>query len=274
MHWTQDSSINVHLPGTEPYFSKNIECESGEKIMSQPKRESFEQDELLSKLNDSIFKQGVKDAVPIILGYLPIGMAYGMLAVNKGLTPLQTTAMSVFVFAGSAQLISIEMIAAEAALAAIIAMTFLVNLRHLLLSASLSLHLRNLPAYYYPFLGFLITDESFAVAMSKLEGKQKKKRYFFALGFTAYLGWIFSSAAGAFLTEFINFGSGGALDFVLPAMFVVLLIMQISSKTEVAVALISAFLSLVFAVTIEGSWNIILATILAATVGVYISGND
>ena len=242
--------------------------------MSQSKEEKLEQKELLSKLNDSTVKAGVKDAIPIILGYLPIGMAYGMLAVNRGLTPLQTTAMSIFVFAGSAQLISIEMIAAEAALAAIIAMTFLVNLRHLLLSASLSLHLRNLPLYYYPFLGFLITDESFAVAMSKLEKKQKKQRYFFALGFTAYLGWIFSSAAGAFLTEFINFGNGGALDFVLPAMFVVLLIMQISSKTEVAVALISAFLSLVFAVTIEGSWNIILATILAATVGVYISGND
>ncbi|CCU77527.1 AzlC family protein [Halanaerobium saccharolyticum subsp. saccharolyticum DSM 6643] len=77
-----------------------------------------------------------------------------MLAVNKGLSPLQTTAMSIFVFAGSAQLVSIEMISAGAAVAAIVAMTFLVNLRHLLLSASLSLHLRGLPFYYYPFLGF------------------------------------------------------------------------------------------------------------------------
>jgi len=103
------------------------------------------------KFNDSSLKAGSKDALPIILGYLPIGLAYGMLAVNKGLTPLQTTAMSVFVFAGSSQLVAIEMIAAEAAVVAIVIMTFLVNLRHLLLSASLSLHLRNLPLYYYPF---------------------------------------------------------------------------------------------------------------------------
>ena len=242
--------------------------------MLQEEQKTSNQIYLLAKLNDSSLKSGVKDALPIILGYLPIGLAYGMLAVNKGLTPLQTTAMSIFVFAGSSQLVAIEMISAGAAVAAIIAMTFLVNLRHLLLSASLSLHLRNLPLYYYPFLGFLVTDESFAVAMSKIDSRKKKQRYFFGLGFTAYLGWVFSSAVGAFLTEFIDFGSGGALDFVLPAMFVVLLVMQISSKSEIIVAVFSALLSLFFALTIEGSWNIILATVLAAFLGVYISGNN
>jgi 4-azaleucine resistance transporter AzlC len=242
--------------------------------MSQSKESVNHKEKLEEKLNDSCLKAGVKDALPIILGYLPIGLAYGMLAVNKGLTPIQTTAMSIFVFAGSAQLVAIEMLAAGAAVAAIIIMTFLVNLRHLLLSASLSLHLRNLPAYYYPFLGFLVTDESFAVAMSKLESKKKKQRYFLGLGFTAYLGWVFSSAAGAFLTGFINLGSGGALDFVLPAMFVVLLVMQISSRSEIIVAVFSGLLSLFFALTIDGSWNIILATVLAAFLGVYISGNS
>lgn len=242
--------------------------------MSQKEEYIVNKEKFTAKLNDSSLKEGVRDALPIILGYLPIGLAYGMLAVNKGLTPLQTSAMSLFVFAGSSQLVAIEMIAAGAAVAAIIAMTFLVNLRHLLLSASLSLHLRNLPLYYYPFLGFLVTDESFAVAMSKLESKQKKQRYFLGLGFTAYLGWVFSSAAGAFLTEFINFGSGGALDFVLPAMFIVLLVMQISSRSEIVVAFFSALLSLFFALTIAGSWNIILATILASFLGVYISGNS
>lgn len=222
---------------------------------------------------DSSLKAGIKDALPIILGYLPIGIAYGMLAVEKGLSPIQTTLMSFFVFAGSSQLVAIEMIASQAAVAAVVAMTFLVNLRNLLLSASLSLHLRNLPAYYYPFLGFLITDESFAISMTKLEHKKNKAKYFFGLGFTSYLGWGFSSAIGAFLTSFISF-SGGALDFVLPSMFIVLLVMQISSKSEIIVALFSAFLSVFFALTLKGSWNIILATVIAAFLGVYISGNE
>lgn len=242
--------------------------------MSQKEKNLMNQDYLLAKLNDSSLKAGIKDSLPIILGYLPIGIAYGMLAVNKGLSPLQTTAMSLFVFAGSAQLVSIEMIAAGAAVAAIVVMTFLVNLRHLLLSASLSLHLRDLPFYYYPFLGFLVTDESFAVAMSKIESKRKKELYFLGLGITAYLGWVFSSAVGAFLTGFIDPTNGGALDYVLPAMFVVLLVMQISSRKEIIVAVFSAFLSLFFALTINGSWNIILATVLAAFLGVYISGDS
>lgn len=219
------------------------------------------------------FKKGVKAAIPIILGYLPIGIAFGMLAVNKGLTPVQTTAMSIFVFAGSAQLVSIEMIAAGAAVTAIIAMTFLVNLRHLLLSASLSLHLRDLPLYYYPFLGFLITDESFAVAMTKLKNVKNTQGYFFGLGLSAYLGWVFSSAIGAFLTAIIPFADAGALDFVLPAMFIVLLVMQITDKIEITVALFAGFLSLLFSLTIEGSWNIILATVAAAFLGVYLDGS-
>lgn len=242
--------------------------------MSQSNEKLVSEGNIRKKISDSDFKNGIRDAVPIVLGYLPIGMAFGMLAVNKGLTAFQASAMSVFIFAGSAQLVSIEMIASGAAAAAIIAMTFLVNLRHLLLSASLSLHLRNLPLYYYPFLGFLITDESFAVGMSKINNQKNKHRYFFGLGLTAYLGWVSSSAVGAFLTGFINFGGGGALDFVLPAMFIVLLVMQISSKSEIIVAIFSALLSIFFALTIDGSWNIILATVLASFLGVYISGNN
>lgn len=95
-----------------------------------------------------------------------------------------------------------------------------------------------------------------------------------ALGLTAYLGWVASGAVGAFLTAFIDFSSGGALDFVLPAMFIVLLVMQINSKSEIFVAVFSALLSVFFALTIAGSWNIILATVLAAFLGVYISGNN
>lgn len=225
-----------------------------------------------NNLNKNSIKNGFKDAFPIVLGYLPIGMAFGMLAVKKGLTALQTTAMSIFVFAGSAQLVSIEMIDVGAGAAAIIAMTFLVNLRHLLLSASLSLHLRNLPAYYYPFLGFIITDESFAVASAKIDSHKDKKSYFLTLGITAYSGWVFSSGLGAFLTEFIPFSTGGALDFVLPAMFIVLLVMQTSSRVEVITAVAAGILSLLFALTIEGSWNIILATVAAAFLGVYLDG--
>lgn len=225
-----------------------------------------------SKIKD--FKFGAKNALPIILGYLPIGTAYGMLAVNRGIKPISAVLMSVFVFAGSSQLVALEMIAAEAAVSAVIIMTFLVNLRHVLLSASLSLHLKNLPSFWYPILGFFITDEAFAVAIAKFDRVENNKYYYLGLGIFSYLGWVFSSAVGAFLSGYINIESAGALDFVLPAMFVVLLIIQISGRKDLFVAFTAAVLSLFFAVVIGGSWNIIIATGTAALLGVYMDGSE
>ncbi len=220
------------------------------------------------------FKFGVKNSFPIILGYLPIGIAYGMLAVNRGINPFSAVLMSAFVFAGSSQLVALEMIAAEAAVSAVIIMTFLVNLRHVLLSASLSLHLKNLPSFWYPILGFFITDEAFAVAVAKFDKVENNKDYYLGLGIFSYLGWVFSSAVGAFLSGYINIESAGALDFVLPAMFVVLLIIQISGRKDLFVAFTAAVLSLFFAVVIGGSWNIIIATGAAALLGVYMDGSE
>ncbi|MFW5986292.1 MAG: AzlC family ABC transporter permease, partial [Halanaerobiales bacterium] len=108
-------------------------------------------------------RAGFKDALPIIMGYVPIGIAYGMLAVQNGLDGYTTVAMSFFVFAGSSQLITVEMVGKGAAVLAIILMTFLVNLRHLLMSASLSLHFQKTDSRLLPLLSFFITDESFAV---------------------------------------------------------------------------------------------------------------
>ncbi|MGM0601773.1 MAG: AzlC family ABC transporter permease [Bacillota bacterium] len=225
-----------------------------------------------SRIED--FKFGAKNAFPIILGYLPIGTAYGMLAVNRGIKPISAVMMSVFVFAGSSQLVALEMIAAEAAISAVIVMTFLVNLRHVLLSASLSLHLKNLPSFWYPILGFFITDEAFAVAIAKFDRVEDNKFYYLGLGIFSYLGWVLSSAVGAFLSGYINIESAGALDFVLPAMFVVLLIIQLSGRKDLFVAFTAAVLSLFFAVVIGGSWNIIIATGLAALLGVYMDGDE
>src|SRR5690554_1175444 len=105
-------------------------------------------------------------------------MAYGLLAVRSGLNTLEAVSMSIFVFAGSSQLISVDMIAAGTSVFPIIMMTFLVNLRHILMSASLSLQFKKTAGKLLPVLGFLITDESFAVSSAGFE-KQKYKDFYF-----------------------------------------------------------------------------------------------
>ncbi|NLV92771.1 MAG: AzlC family ABC transporter permease [Firmicutes bacterium] len=210
---------------------------------------------------------GAKTAVPIVLGYLPVGVAYGLLAVQSRLTPLEALSMSMFVFAGSSQLISVDMLAAGAGWIQIVLMTLMVNLRHILMSAALSLQFRKTPSKWLPFLGFLITDEAFAVGSATIAQEKHKGAFFAGLGVTGYLGWLLASCLGILLGSVLPPGGIPGLDFVLPSMFIVLLVMQIKAKLEVVVAVIAGALSLLFVSLLPNNWNVIVATIIAATVG-------
>lgn len=214
---------------------------------------------------------GIKKSIPVILGYIPIGISYGILALQTDLSPYLIVGMSIFVFAGSSQLIAVNMLTAQAAVIPIIMTTFLVNLRHILMSASLSLHFQNTPQRMLPFIGFVITDESFALGNTLLKEENKNKGLFFlAMGLSAYLGWVLSSLAGVLIGRFILNFEIMVIDFVLPAMFIILLIMQIKERMDIFVSIIAAVLSIIFYFIFPGNWNIIIATITAAVAGVII----
>lgn len=221
--------------------------------------------------NKDVIFSGVKKSIPVILGYIPIGISYGILALQTNLSPYLIVGMSIFVFAGSSQLIAVNMLSAQAAIIPIIMTTFLVNLRHILMSASLSLYFQNTPHKLLPFIGFVITDESFALGNTLLEEENENEGLFFlSMGLSAYLGWVLSSLAGVLIGRFILNFEIMVIDFVLPAMFIILLIMQIKERIDILVSIIAAVLSIIFYFIFPGNWNIIIATITAAVAGVII----
>jgi len=222
----------------------------------------------LKQKND--FIAGMKNSFPIIMGYIPIGITYGILASQAGLNIITTVSMSLIVFAGSSQFICIDMINNGAATLAIIIMTFLVNLRHLLMSASLSLHFKKSNAKILPLLSFFITDESFAVGSAEINNYEHRDYFFLGLGITAYLGWVISSFIGVSLGNIIPAIDSIGLNFVLPAMFIVLLVLQIQNRLDIFISIISGMISIVFIYLLPGNWNVILATIIAASLGVVI----
>lgn len=217
------------------------------------------------------FVFGVKRALPVIMGYMPVGFALGVMAANEGLSPLQMGLMSVFVYAGSAQFIAVDMLGSGISYAAIIATTFLVNLRHFLFSASLAPYFREIKQRLIPLISFFITDESFAVSITDAKQKPLSHTYYFSLYITAYAGWVLSTIMGTTFGSLIPNTKALGFDFALPGMFLALLCMQLKNAKFVLVALISGFLSILFLYTIHGNWNVILATIIAAMVGVFIS---
>ncbi len=211
---------------------------------------------------------GARLAFPIVLGYVPIGLAYGVIAQHSGLSTAETTLMSLLVFAGSAQFIACGLLSSGASGAVIVGTTFLVNLRHVLFSASLLSRLRHLPGPLVALLAFGITDESYGVAVARLPADEPADwREVAGLNFTAYAAWVVSSSLGAALGAAIRDGSRFGTDFALPAMFICLLLMQVRGRVSAVVAVAASVLSVLVAVSPLGSWNVVVAATIAATVG-------
>ncbi len=212
---------------------------------------------------------GAVRAVPIILGYLPIGFAFGVLASTAGLSIYSAVAMSVFVYAGSAQLISVGLIAAGAGVAAITVTVFLVNLRHMLMSAYLAPHLGRLTSAQQALFSYEITDESFAIHSVYFRKKGTPPAgQLFSLNASAHLAWISGTAIGAWLGGSLVFDINAfGIDYALPAMFIALLVMQIDNKRRASIAVLAAVLGLTLYLAGLNQLYIILATIIAATVG-------
>ncbi|BCV21372.1 AzlC family ABC transporter permease [Moorella sp. Hama-1] len=214
------------------------------------------------------FARGIRAALPIVLGYLPLGFAYGVLAREAGLNLWETVLMSVLLYAGSGQFIVVSLLSSGVALAAIIFTVFLVNLRHLLFSASFVPHLRRFKPGLLALLAAEITDETFAVAISHYAEHEARLPYHFGLHLTAHSSWILASLLGGLAGNLIGDPSRFGFNFALPAMFIILLVMQLKDKKTLLVAGLAAAFSVAIAVAWPGNWNIILATILAATLGV------
>ncbi len=218
------------------------------------------------------FLDGLRAASPIVLGYLPIGFAFGVLARTAGLTVAEIGLMSVLVYAGSSQFIGASMFASGAAAPAIISTTFLVNLRHLLMSTALVPTMRQNPAWQNTLLAYGITDESFAVNTSVMQGRPSTPAWVAGLHITAQSSWVVASVVGALAGEMAGNTEALGLDFALPAMFIGLLMPHLRGdgrKPRLLAAAVAAALAVGITLATAGSsWSIILATLVAATVGV------
>jgi 4-azaleucine resistance transporter AzlC len=220
-------------------------------------------------MDDHQFREGAKAALPIVLGYLPVGMAFGILARKAGLTPLEVALMSLFVYAGASQFLAIEMILKGMVWFPIVLTTFFINLRHLLMSSTISLYFNKSPLRTIGPLSAQLTDESFAVAMSDTSKIENRHEYLFGLQMTSHLAWVSGSVGGAFFGSLIK-SSGYGLPFALPGLFICLLVFQIRSAHHFWMMIVAAGSSLFFKWAIPGNWYILLAALLTSGIGVIV----
>lgn len=216
---------------------------------------------------NGVWKNGVLRAAPIVLGYIPVGFAFGVLSQKAGISLANALMMSLLVYAGSAQLIAAGLFGAGVPTASIIATTFVVNLRHLLMSAALSPYLKKWRKRDLAAFSFQLTDETFAVHSAQFAKAVPGKQEVFATNITAQSAWVLGTWLGVEAGELIADIRPLALDYALPAMFIALLILQLKDRLQLLVAVFAGLLSVFMLKAGMDRWYVIAATVTGATIG-------
>ena len=193
------------------------------------------------------FWLGVREELPLLLGVVPFGMIYGILALSAGLSPFDAQAMSSVVFAGSSQFMIAKLVSAATPGLVIILTGFVVNLRHALYSASLAPYTKHLPPAWKAILAYLLTDEAYAVSITHYQRPGEiTHNHWHLLGAGLALGgsWQISTAVGIFLGAQIPAAWGW--DFALPLTGIALVVPGLKDRPGILTAGVASLAALLF----------------------------
>lgn len=221
------------------------------------------------------FLRGVRDELPILVGVVPFGLIYGVSAVDAHIPATMAQGMSSIIFAGSAQFVTVQLVGAGLPALVIIVTGVIVNLRHLLYSASIAPYTRHLNRFWKVVLAYLLTDEAYAVAITHYRAGDDatapasahpyRHWYFLGAGLALWSSWQVSTAVGVFLGASVP--QSWALDFTLPLTFIALVVPTLKDRPAVAAAL-AAGLVAILAVPLPLKSGIIVATLAGLIAGV------
>jgi 4-azaleucine resistance transporter AzlC len=220
------------------------------------------------------FLAGVRAEFPLLIGVFPFGMIYGALALNAGLSKTASQMMSSIVFAGSSQFVTAQLVH-DAAPGFVIVLTIaVVNLRHMLYSASLAPYLASLSIRWKTLLSYLLTDEAYAPTILKYErdGVQPFSHWFlFGAGLALWSTWQASTALGIFLGTAIP--DSWSLDFALPLTFIAMVVPVLKGRPYIAAALSAGVVALV-AYPLPFKLGLILAALVGILIGTFLEGRN
>jgi 4-azaleucine resistance transporter AzlC len=222
--------------------------------------------------NRVAFLRGVQAEAPLLIGVFPFGLIYGASALAAGLTPAAAQTMSSVVFAGSAQFIAVALLQAGVPAAVVVLSILVVNLRHVLYSASLAPYFKHLSSRWKAALSYLLTDEAYAATIIPYEehGLSSRGHWFFlGAGVALWTVWQVSTALGIFLGASIP--SSWPLEFALPLTFIALIVPALSDRPAVLAAA-SAGTIAVLAHGLPYQLGLILAALTGIAIGMLAEG--
>ncbi|BES65723.1 AzlC family ABC transporter permease [Gottschalkiaceae bacterium SANA] len=216
-------------------------------------------------------RDALNDGVPIIVGFIPIAMAFGILSKAAGISWIESLGFSMIVFAGASQFIALNLLLAGVGIGEIIITTLLVNFRHVLFSASLASKLPELGKRMAPLIAFGMTDEVFSVA--SLKEKELTLEYMIVLELCAYSAFAIGTFAGYLLGNVLPELVQMSMGIALYAMFIAILVPEMKkSKKVVSMLVLSGLLNTFFlrVCHLPQGWSIVSAIIIVSFAGLFI----
>ena len=214
-------------------------------------------------------KEGCISGLPIIIGYFPVAMAFGLLAKNINISFTDSCFFSIFVFAGASQFMALDLIKAGISMWDIILATFLLNLRHFMMSASLSVRIKEMKKAFLPFIAFGITDETFSVSSMKKENPDAP--FLLGLHGVSYFSWVAGTITGYLVGSFLPTSVQSSLGIGLYALFAALLVPEIKKSSEIQILSATAaivYITISYLKLLPSGWSLIATIILASAAGV------
>ncbi|MDH7489401.1 MAG: AzlC family ABC transporter permease [Anaerolineae bacterium] len=210
--------------------------------------------------------RGFLDALPLTPGVVMFGLVYGVAARAVGLSPVETAGMSAIVHAGSSQFAALGMWL-SATPGAIVLTTLIINLRHLLMGASVAPYLRHLPLRWKMLLALWMSDESYATAIAAYERGRGSEWHFLGANLCIWIVWWPSGLAGALAGQSIPDLSRYGLEMVFPLAFIGLAASFFKGRASAVAAGVAAVTAVLGAVWLPGNWHIIGAGLLGSLAG-------
>jgi 4-azaleucine resistance transporter AzlC len=228
----------------------------------------------------SLFVRGVGLGFPIFLGYVPVGLAFGILARALGFSVLAATTCSATALAGAGQFIALAVMGSGSSAFEVLVATTVVNLRYVLFASTLSPYLRGLSLPTQTGLAFSLTDETFAINIADQRAGTSSVPSMLGVGAIAWVGWVLGTTLGAAGSSWIGDPARFGVQFAMPAMFTALFVALAEHSRHVVIGVVAGVIALALPLAsgahavISPSWLIIISSMSAATIGSVVWRDD
>jgi len=213
-------------------------------------------------------REGVVGSLALVPSVFVYGTVFGGLAVQSGLTVAQVVGMSVLVFAGASQFVAVPMLATGAPAVAIIVTTYVVNMRHYLMAATLAPSFRGFRRAWLAVIAHVINDESFAVAVARSQPPDARIYLGSAIAIcAAFTGGVL---VGVSLGGLVERPERYGLDFAFPAVFLALVAVQLRRRADWLVAVGAAVIAVALALVLPGNWHIVVTGLVVSAVAAWL----